>query len=83
MISSSRLNKSILSVIFFTALTFNSSFAEDETVDIWEKQEDQNERAGQHSRSARGCRIHQVLVVYCGHIGANAAAERVSIRSTR
>ena len=34
MISSLRLNKLILSVIFFTALTFNSGFAEDEIVDI-------------------------------------------------
>ena len=47
MISSSRLNKSILSVIFFTALTFNFSFAEDEAVDIWEKQENQNEQNNQ------------------------------------
>ena len=47
MISSSRLNKSILSVIFFTALTFNSGFAEDEAVDIWEKQENQNEQNNQ------------------------------------
>jgi len=47
MISSLRLNKLILSVIFFTALTFNSSFAEDEAVDIWEKQEDQNEQNNQ------------------------------------
>jgi len=47
MISSSRLNKSILSVIFFTALTFNSGFAEEDPVDIWEKQEDQNEQNNQ------------------------------------
>ena len=47
MISSSRLNKSILSVIVFTALTFNSGFAEEEAVDIWEKQEDQNEQNNQ------------------------------------
>ena len=47
MISSLRLNKLILSVIFFTALTFNSSFAEDEIVDIWEKKENQNEQGDQ------------------------------------
>lgn len=47
MISSLRLNKLILSVIFFTALTFNSSFAEDEIVDIWEKKENQNEQSDQ------------------------------------
>ncbi len=47
MISSSRLNKSILSVIFFTALTFNFGFAEEDPVDIWEKQEDQNEQNNQ------------------------------------
>ena len=45
MISSSRLNKSIFSVIFFTVLTFNSGFAEDEAVDIWEKQENQKEQS--------------------------------------
>ena len=47
MISSLRLNKLILSVIFFTAITFNSSFAEDEIVDIWEKKENQNEQGDQ------------------------------------
>ena len=47
MISSLRLNKLILSVIFFTALTFNSSFAEDEVIDIWEKKENQNEQNDQ------------------------------------
>ena len=47
MISSLRLNKLILSVIFFTALTFNFSFAEDEIVDIWEKKENQNEQGDQ------------------------------------
>ena len=47
MISSLRLNKLILSVIFFTALTFNFSFAEDEIVDIWEKKENQNEQNDQ------------------------------------
>ena len=47
MISLLRLNKLILSVIFFTALTFNSSFAEDEIVDIWEKKENQNEQNNQ------------------------------------
>ena len=47
MISSLRLNKLILSVIFFTALAFNSSFAEDEVIDIWEKRENQNEQNDQ------------------------------------
>jgi len=47
MISSSRLNKSVLSVIFFTALTFHPGFAEEDPVDIWEKQEDQNEQNNQ------------------------------------
>ena len=47
MISSLRLIKLIFSVIFFTALTFNSSFAEDEIVDIWEKKENQNEQGDQ------------------------------------
>ena len=47
MISLSRLNKSILSAIFFTALTFSSGFAEDEAVDIWEKEENQNEQNNQ------------------------------------
>ena len=47
MISSLRLNKLILSVIFFTALTFNFSFAEEEIVDIWAKKENQNEQGDQ------------------------------------
>ena len=47
MISLSRLNKSILSAIFFTALAFESGFAEDEAIDIWEKQENQNEQNNQ------------------------------------
>ena len=47
MISSLRLNKLILSVIFFTALTFNSGYAEDEAVDIWEKKEKKNDQSNQ------------------------------------
>ena len=45
MISLSRLNKSILSAIFFTALAFESGFAEDEVIDIWEKQENKKEQS--------------------------------------
>jgi len=44
MISSSHLNKLALLIIFFIAAALNSSFAEDEPVDIWEKKENQNEQ---------------------------------------
>ena len=47
MISSLRLNKLILSVIFFTALILNFSFAEDEPADIWKKKENQEEQNNQ------------------------------------
>ena len=45
MISLSHLNKLIIFVIFFKVLTFNFSFAEDKPVDIWKKQENQNEQS--------------------------------------
>ena len=49
MISSLHLNKLTFLIIFFTVLTFNFVSAEDEdgAVDIWEKQENQNEQKTQ------------------------------------
>ena len=47
MISLSHLNKLIFSIIFFTLLTFNTSFSEDEPADIWKKKENQNEQSNQ------------------------------------
>ena len=47
MISLSHLNKLILFIVFFTVLTFNFSFSEDEPADIWEKKENQNEQNNQ------------------------------------
>lgn len=47
MISLSHLNKLTLLVIFFTVLTFSFAFGEDEPVDIWKKQENQNEQNNQ------------------------------------
>ena len=47
MISSSYLSKLTFFVVFFIALTFNSSFSEDEPADIWEKKEKQNEQNNQ------------------------------------
>ena len=44
MISLLRLNKLITSVFFCTVLIFNYGLAEDETIDIWNKQENQNEQ---------------------------------------
>ncbi len=44
MISSSYLSKLVLFVILFIVLTFDSVFSEDETIDIWEKKENQNEQ---------------------------------------
>ena len=44
MISSLHLNKLIFLIIFFTALNFCSASAEDEAVDIWEKEENKNEQ---------------------------------------
>ena len=50
MISLLRLNKLILSVIFFTAITFNSSVAEEaeEAVDIWKQQQNQEQQNNQN-----------------------------------
>ena len=47
MISLSYLNKLILFVILFIVITFNSSFAEDEPADIWQDNENQNEKVNQ------------------------------------
>ena len=47
MINLSQLNKSILFIIFFTILTFNSAFGEDEPIDIWEKKEKGSEQDNQ------------------------------------
>ena len=47
MISLSHLNKLIFFVIFFTVLTHNFSFAEDEPADIWEKKKNQDEQNNQ------------------------------------
>ena len=51
MISLLRLNKLILSVIFFTAITFNFSFAEEaeEAADIWKQQENQEQENNQNN----------------------------------
>tara|TARA_Y100000590_G_scaffold439687_1_gene564061 strand:+ start:2516 stop:4255 length:1740 start_codon:yes stop_codon:yes gene_type:complete len=43
MISLSHLSKLILFIVFFTLLTFSSSFSEDEPADIWKENENQNE----------------------------------------
>ena len=68
MISSLRLNKLILSVIFFTALTFNSSFAEDEIVDIWEKKENQNEQVDQTNNEQDTTKESSILLDDIGKI---------------
>ena len=68
MISSLRLNKLILSVIFFTALTFNSSFAEDEIVDIWEKKENQNEQGDQTNNEQDTTKESSILLDDIGKI---------------
>ena len=68
MISSLRLNKLILSVIFFTALTFNSSFAEDEIVDIWEKKENQNEQVDQTNNEKDTTKESSILLDDIGKI---------------
>ena len=47
MISLSHLNKLIFFVIFFIILTFNFAFTEDEPIDIWEKEENQNQQNNQ------------------------------------
>ena len=47
MISLLRLNKLLLSVIFFTVLIHGFSFAEEEVIDIWKKQENQSEQNNQ------------------------------------
>ena len=51
MISLLRLNKLIISVIFFTAITFNSSFAEEaeEAADIWKQQKNQEQQNKQNN----------------------------------
>ena len=49
MISSSYLSKLTFFVIFFIALTFNSSFSEDEPADIWGEKENENEQNNQTS----------------------------------
>ena len=47
MISLSHLNKLTHFVIFFIILTFNFAFTEDEPIDIWEKEENQNQQNNQ------------------------------------
>ena len=47
MISLSHLNKLKQITIFFSILIFNSAFAADTAVDIWEKKENQNEQTNQ------------------------------------
>ena len=44
MISLSHLNKVSISIIYFLVLTLSYSIAEDEVIDIWEKQESQTEK---------------------------------------
>ena len=68
MISSLRLNKLILSVIFFTALAFNFSFAEDEIVDIWEKKENQNEQVDQTNNEQDTTKESSILLDDIGKI---------------
>ena len=47
MISLLHLNKLTFFTFFFTVLIFSITFAEDEPVDIWEKQENKNEQSNQ------------------------------------
>ena len=47
MISLLRLNKLIISVIFFTVFNFNLSLADDEPADIWEQEENKNHQENQ------------------------------------
>ena len=48
MISLSHLNKLAQFLLFFTILVFNSSFAADVAVDIWKKQESQNQQSNEN-----------------------------------
>ena len=47
MISLSRLNKLIISVIFFTVLNINSGFTEDKAADIWEEKNEEKQEGNE------------------------------------